>query len=105
MEGMPRFEVSQSLPDFPYARYAELIGLRGIVVDGPEQVAAAWDEALTADRPVVIDAIVDPNVPTLPPRPEAKVIEKLEAALAAEPEAELVQRQLAREGVVVSLDD
>ena len=105
MEGMPRFEVSQSLPDFPYARYAELIGLRGIVVDGPEQVAAAWDEALTADRPIVIDAIVDPNVPTLPPRPEAKVIENLETALAAEPDAGLVQRQLAREGVTVSLDE
>lgn len=105
MEGMPRFDVSQSLPDFPYARYAELIGLRGIVVDGPDQVADAWDEALTADRPVVIDAVVDPKVPTLPPRPEATVIEKLETALAAEPEAELVQRQLAREGVAIALDE
>ncbi len=67
MEGDPRFETSQELPDFPYARYAELIGLRGIRVDDPEQIGAAWDEALAADRPVVLEAITDPEVPPLPP--------------------------------------
>jgi len=67
MEGDPKFEVSQDIPDFPYARYAELIGLRGIRVDDPEQVGAAWDEALAADRPVVLEALTDPEVPPLPP--------------------------------------
>jgi pyruvate dehydrogenase (quinone) len=67
MEGDPRFDASQDIPDFPYARYAELCGLRGIRVEAPEQVGAAWDEAFAADRPVVIDAITDPNVPPLPP--------------------------------------
>ena len=33
MEGDPKFEGSQDLPDFPYARYAELLGLNGIRVD------------------------------------------------------------------------
>ena len=47
MEGDPKFEGSQDLPDFPYARYAELLGLKGIRVDTPEQVGPAWDEALT----------------------------------------------------------
>jgi pyruvate dehydrogenase (quinone) len=67
MEGDPRYEASQQLPDFPYARYAELIGLRGIRVDDPEQLATAWQEAFAADRPVVLEAITDPEVPPLPP--------------------------------------
>ena len=29
MAGDPKFEASQELPDFPYAGYAELLGLRG----------------------------------------------------------------------------
>jgi pyruvate dehydrogenase (quinone) len=67
MEGDPKFEGSQDLPDFPYARYAEMLGLRGIRVDSPEQVGPAWDEALASDRPVVYEAVTDPEVPPLPP--------------------------------------
>jgi pyruvate dehydrogenase (quinone) len=67
MSGDPRFEASQDVPDFPYARYAELIGLRGISVDKPEDVGSAWDDALRADRPCVLEARTDPNVPPLPP--------------------------------------
>jgi len=67
MAGDTRYRASQELPTFPYAAYAELIGLRGIRVDRPDQVAAAWETALAADRPVVIEAMVDPDVPPLPP--------------------------------------
>jgi pyruvate dehydrogenase (quinone) len=67
MEGDPRYDASQDIPDFPYARYAELIGLKGIRVDDPDDVGAAWDEAFAADRPVVLEAITDPSVPPLPP--------------------------------------
>lgn len=66
-EGDPKFEASQSLFDFPFARYAQLLGLHGIRVDRPDLVADAWDEALNADRPTLIEAITDPNVPPLPP--------------------------------------
>jgi pyruvate dehydrogenase (quinone) len=67
MEGDPKFLGSQQLPDFPYARYAELVGLKGIRVDAPDQIGAAWDAAFAADRPVVLEAITDPEVPPLPP--------------------------------------
>jgi len=67
MAGDPRLDASQSVPDFPYAAYAESLGLRGIRVDRPEDVGGAWDAALSADRPVVLEAITDPNVPPLPP--------------------------------------
>ncbi len=67
LEGDPKFEAAQTLPDFPYARYAELIGLRGLRVETPGEIAAAWDAALSADRPFVLEAITDPEVPPLPP--------------------------------------
>jgi pyruvate dehydrogenase (quinone) len=67
LAGDPKLEASQVLPDFQYAKYAELLGLRGIRVDDPDRVADAWDEALSADRPVVYEAITDPEVPPLPP--------------------------------------
>ena len=66
-EGDPKFEASQLLFDFPFARYAELLGLRGIRVDRPDLVGDAWDEALNAGRPTLIEAMTDPNVPPLPP--------------------------------------
>ena len=67
MAGEPRVPTTQDIPDVHYAQWAELIGLKGIRVDSPDQVAGAWTEALAADRPVVIEAITDPSVPPLPP--------------------------------------
>ncbi|WP_166851411.1 thiamine pyrophosphate-requiring protein [Isoptericola sp. BMS4] len=64
--GDPRYDTSQLLEDMDYAGYAELLGLRGIRVDRPEQVGDAWDQAFAADRPVVLDVHTDPNVPPLP---------------------------------------
>jgi pyruvate dehydrogenase (quinone) len=76
-EGDPRYDVSQSLPDFPYAEYAELLGLGGIHLDSAADVDAAWEHALAADRPVVLEAVVDPDVPLLPPFPAGE--EKLDS--------------------------
>jgi pyruvate dehydrogenase (quinone) len=67
LQGDPKFPDSQEIPDFPYARFAELAGLHGVSVDDPGLVGAAWDEALSAGRPTVLEAIVDPEVPLLPP--------------------------------------
>jgi pyruvate dehydrogenase (quinone) len=67
MIGDPEFEASQEVPEFPYAQYAEILGLKGVKVDDPEKLGAAWDEVLSADRPAVIEVVVDPDVPTLPP--------------------------------------
>jgi len=65
--GDPKYTGSQDLPDFPYADYANLIGLKGIKVDEPDALAGAWDRALNADRPVVLEVVTDPDVPPLPP--------------------------------------
>ena len=67
MSGDPKFDASQQLPDVRYSQYAEQLGLKGIFVDDPDRVAASWEDALAADRPVVLEAKVDPEVPPLPP--------------------------------------
>ncbi len=67
MAGDPKYECSQNVPSFEFARYAEMLGLTGIRVDKPEQIAPAWEQALSASRPVILEAITDPEVPTLPP--------------------------------------
>ena len=67
MEGAPKFTESQRLPDVSYEGFARSLGLGGIAVDKPEQVAAAWDQALAADRPTVLDFRTDPDVPPIPP--------------------------------------
>lgn len=94
MEGDAKFEGSQDLPDFPYARYAELLGLKGIRVDAPEQVGPAWDEALTSDRPVVLEAVTDPSVPPLPPHITSEQAKALASSLlAGDPDAKDIMKQ------------
>lgn len=67
MEGDPKYETSQDLPDFAYDQYAEMLGLKGLRMAQPEDVDRVWEEALNADRPVVINAYVDPEIGPLPP--------------------------------------
>ena len=67
MAGAPKFVESQSLPDVDYAGFATSLGLHGIAVDKPEDVAPAWERALAASRPTVLDVRTDPNVPPIPP--------------------------------------
>jgi pyruvate dehydrogenase (quinone) len=96
--GDVKYEATQDLPDVPYARWAELLGLKGIRVDHPDQIGPAWDEALAADRPVVLEAIVDPDVPPLPPHitiEEASAMAR--SLLKGDPDARGVVRQTLRE--------
>ena len=67
MEGNPKAEMTQRLPDVPYHRFAEMIGLSGIFVDDPDRLENAWKTALSSGRPTVIEVKTDPEVPPLPP--------------------------------------
>ena len=88
MAGDPKFEGSQNVPDFPYARYAEMLGLEGIEVTEADAMAGAWDRALAAERPVVIDAHTDPKVPPIPPHITAEQARAyVSALLHGDPEA------------------
>jgi pyruvate dehydrogenase (quinone) len=65
--GSPKIEETQNVPDFSYARFAEMLDLGAVRISRPEEVGPAWESALSADRPFVIDAIVDPSVLAVPP--------------------------------------
>jgi len=84
--GEGKTESTQSIPDFPYHKYAELLGLKGIFVSDPEKLGLAWEEALTADRPVILECYTDPNVPPLPPHITLKDAKNFMTMTASEPE-------------------
>ena len=67
MSGCKKFEESQYVPDFPFASYAESLGLAGYRVDDPAQIGPTWDRALAENRPVVVEAVTDPEIACLPP--------------------------------------
>ncbi|MBG0564940.1 thiamine pyrophosphate-requiring protein [Actinoplanes aureus] len=106
-EGEPRFVTSQELPDVPYARYAELLGLRGMRITDPDEVEGAWEMALAADRPMVIEAVVDPGIPLLPPGQPYEKVQPMYAGLAAEKgePARRAEAHLRRERADEGFDD
>lgn len=67
INGDPKFEASQRIPNVSYSRFAELIGLSGIYVDSPRLLGSAWEQALASEMPVVLEVKTDPEVPPLPP--------------------------------------
>jgi len=67
LAGDPKYEASQNLPDFQYAEYAKTLGLNGFKIDHPDQIKGVWQEALSSNKPSVVEAVVDPEVPPLPP--------------------------------------
>jgi pyruvate dehydrogenase (quinone) len=98
MQGEPKFADSQDLPDFPYAAYADLLGLRGLTVDEPSAVGTALDLALASERPVVLEAVVDPAVPMLPPHITLEQARGyLKAILKGDPESLRIVKQAMKE--------
>ncbi|HEX6356141.1 thiamine pyrophosphate-requiring protein [Actinophytocola sp.] len=86
--GAPKFEESQTLPDVSYADFARSIGLGGITVTSPDQLGDAWDIALRADRPTVVDVHCDPNIPPIPPHATADQLKAVtQAVLKGDPDA------------------
>ena len=67
LAGDPKYLQSQVMPPFPYAQFAGSLGLKGIQIETPDRISSAWDEALSADRPCVLEFHTDPEVPPLPP--------------------------------------
>jgi pyruvate dehydrogenase (quinone) len=106
-EGEPRFAASQDLPDVPYASVAELLGLHGRRVERPEDIGPAWEQALHADRPYVLDVVCDAAVPLLPPLQPVDKIKPMYEALAREdtPRAARAAANLRRERAQEGYED
>jgi len=97
MAGDPKFEASQVVPGFDYARFAESLGLKGIRVDKPGDVGAAWDAALGADRPCVVAFRTDPEVPPLPPHITLDQAKKFMTSLLHDPSRSQMLKNAMRE--------
>ena len=96
--GSPKTPQTQDVPEFDYAAYARLLGLEGLTINGPDDVASMLDRAFACDRPVVIDVHADPNVLALPPHTTLEQARNFFAALAkGDPDRGAVLKQLARQ--------
>ncbi|WP_326799913.1 thiamine pyrophosphate-requiring protein [Streptomyces sp. NBC_01808] len=96
MNGAPQFLPSQSLPDVAYADFARSLGLGGIRVDKPDQVQHAWETALAAEQPYVLDFHTDPAVPPIPPH---ATLDQIEAAAASVLKGDSDRAAMVRQGV------
>ncbi|MEU5841810.1 thiamine pyrophosphate-requiring protein [Rhodococcus sp. NPDC047139] len=67
MGGAPKFADSQTLPDVDYAAFARTLGLGGETVRATDELDSAWERALAADHPTVLDVYTDPEMPPIPP--------------------------------------
>ncbi len=101
LQGDPMNPMTQRIPDVRYGEFAELIGLAGVRVEQPEDIGDAWRQAFEADRPFVIDAVCDPNVPPLPPHIRADQARALVKALRkGDPEGRGVVTQAFKEKIL-----
>ena len=83
LSGDPRNPATQQIPDFPYARYADLLGFKGIHCDRAEDMAGAWQEAMsTTDKPVILEVVTDRETPPLPPHIKLQQAQMMATAVA-----------------------
>ncbi len=99
MNGNPRFDASHDIPDVRYSRFAEMIGLRGLFVEDPDDLGGAWKEALAADRPVVLEVKTDREIAPLPPHVSLEQARKFLSSVAREKGAFHTFRDTARQAV------
>jgi pyruvate dehydrogenase (quinone) len=97
MNGNPRYDASQDIPDVRYSQFAELIGLKGIFVDDPKDLGDAWDAALSADRPTVLEVKTDPEIAPLPPHITLKEAKGFMKSMTKDDEAGHAIRDTARQ--------
>src|SRR5690606_35455699 len=98
LAGEPKCEASQDIPDVDYAALAELVGLKGIRIENQDQIKPALVEALSPERPIVLDILTDPNVPIVPPHMDMAQLAKFsKAMLKGDPEQTGIIRQTIRE--------
>src|SRR5437763_109235 len=77
----PKNPETQTLPYLPAAEFAKLLGFEGIKVERPEDVGPAWDRALSAGAPVLLEFVTDPSVAALPPHVRYPMAKKVAKAL------------------------
>nr|WP_259279424.1 thiamine pyrophosphate-dependent enzyme [Pedomonas mirosovicensis] len=57
-----------------FAKVAEGCGIRGVTIDDPERCGEQLRDALATPGPCLIEAVVDPDAPPIPPKVEARQV-------------------------------
>jgi pyruvate dehydrogenase (quinone)/pyruvate oxidase len=61
-------EYGCELQPIDFAAFARACGATGFTVDDPAQCGAVLDQAFATDGPVIVEAVVDPFTPPMPPK-------------------------------------
>lgn len=93
--GNPQFACELQPIDFAMA--AEAMGGIGYSVSRPEEVEGVIEAAFSTEGPVVIEAVVDPYEPMMPPKMPPDYAENFRQALADTPGQEEIQKAVAQE--------
>jgi len=93
--GNPEFECD--LQPINFVKVAEAMGIRGVRIEDPATCGDMLDDALADAGPVLIEAVIDANVPLLPPKRMPKYVKNLDKALQAMPERDRIERALQEE--------
>ena len=102
MGGAPKFPESQTLPDVDYAGFAASLGLASATLTNPNQIGSAWDQALNADRPMLLDVHCDPDVPPVPPH---ATFDQMKAAASAVLKGDENAFGIMREGIKIKAQE
>ena len=70
------------LQPIDFAAFARACGAAGFTIERPEECGLILDQALATPGPVVIEAVVDPNEPPMPPKVMAHQVLHLAESLA-----------------------
>ncbi len=95
---------SSSLPDVPYGDWAKLLGLDGARLEEPAEMEGVLDRAFAARRPFVIDAVVDPDIPLIPPHlTRDQVMKTAKAEFSGDPAFFGILEEGVRESVLATI--
>ncbi|MGD9659397.1 MAG: thiamine pyrophosphate-binding protein, partial [Methylocystis sp.] len=100
--GNPEYECDLQPIDF--VKVAEAMGIRGWKAETPEECSKAFNAGFGHKGAALIEAVVDPNEPLLPPKRMPRYVKNLEKALAnGTPGAEEIKRALEEEPALTML--
>jgi pyruvate dehydrogenase (quinone) len=75
-------EYGCELQPIDFAAFARACGATGFTIEDPTQCGAILDQAFAVDGPVIVDAVVDPFTPPMPPKVTAKQAGRFAQSLA-----------------------
>ncbi|MGA6989870.1 MAG: thiamine pyrophosphate-dependent enzyme, partial [Nitrososphaeraceae archaeon] len=102
--GNPEFGVEFTPID--YARFAEACGGKGYSIKEPNDVNSIMHEAMSDNKPAIIEAYVDPFDPPMPPKVEMEFVRKMAESFAkGQPYAQRIGLTLFRNQVHERLRD